>query len=174
MKTTAFLLLLASCFTLTAFTQNVGIGTDTPTEKLEVNGNIKATSVILTNSGSPHDFVTSKAGGEIGYKKGHGAMALNYIICINGSFPTPASAPAGPWLGEIKLFAGNFAPAGWAFCHGQLMSINQNTSLFSLLGTNYGGNGQTNFALPDLRGAVPVGQGTSTAGYQWTIGQKSD
>jgi microcystin-dependent protein len=62
-----------------------------------------------------------------------------------------------PFYGEIVLFAGNFAPRGWAFCDGQLLSIAQNTALFSLLGTTYGGNGQTTFALPDLRGRTPIG-----------------
>ena len=66
-----------------------------------------------------------------------------------------------PFLGEIKLVGFNFAPRGWAFCNGQILPIAQNTALFSLLGTTYGGNGQTTFALPDLRGRVPVhfGQG---------------
>lgn len=66
-----------------------------------------------------------------------------------------------PILGSLLLFAGNFAPRGWAFCNGQIMSIAQNTALFSLLGTTYGGDGQTTFALPDLRGRVPIhwGQG---------------
>lgn len=66
-----------------------------------------------------------------------------------------------PFIGEIRMFGGNFAPRGWMFCNGQLLSIAQNTALFSLLGTTYGGNGQTTFALPDLRGRVPVhfGQG---------------
>lgn len=62
-------------------------------------------------------------------------------------------------IGEIRLFAGNFAPRNWAFCQGQILSIAQNTALFSILGTTYGGNGQTTFALPDLRGRVPVGPG---------------
>jgi microcystin-dependent protein len=64
-----------------------------------------------------------------------------------------------PFIAAIVLFAGNFAPRGWAFCQGQILSIAQNTALFSLLGTTYGGNGQTTFALPDLRGRVPVGTG---------------
>ncbi|MCF2218723.1 tail fiber protein [Chryseobacterium sp. PS-8] len=63
-------------------------------------------------------------------------------------------------MGTIKLFAGNFAPHGYAFCHGQLLPINQNQALFSILGTTYGGDGKTTFALPDLRGRVPVGTGT--------------
>jgi len=64
-----------------------------------------------------------------------------------------------PFLGEIRLFGFNFAPNGWALCQGQVMSIAQNTALFSLLGTYYGGNGQTTFALPDLRGRVALAQG---------------
>ncbi len=63
------------------------------------------------------------------------------------------------FLGEIRMFAGNFAPTGWAFCQGQLLPIAQNQALFSLLGTTYGGDGRTSFALPDLRGRVPVGFG---------------
>lgn len=64
-----------------------------------------------------------------------------------------------PLIGEIKMFAGNFPPRNWLFCQGQHLSIAQNTALFSILGTTYGGNGQTTFALPDLRGRVPVGAG---------------
>ena len=66
-----------------------------------------------------------------------------------------------PFIAQITLFAGNFAPRGWAFCSGQILPIAQNTALFSLLGTTYGGNGQTTFALPDLRGRVAIqpGQG---------------
>jgi microcystin-dependent protein len=63
------------------------------------------------------------------------------------------------YLAEIRLFAGNFAPRGWAFCNGQILSIAQNTALFALIGTTYGGNGQTTFALPDLRGRTAVGPG---------------
>lgn len=66
---------------------------------------------------------------------------------------------AEPFLSEIRIFSFNFAPQGWAMCNGQLLPINQNQALFSLLGTTYGGNGQTNFALPDLRGRVPISFG---------------
>ncbi len=78
---------------------------------------------------------------------------------------------AEPFLGEIMLVGFNFAPKGWAFCNGQIMPINQATALFSLLGTQYGGNGQTTFALPDLRGRVPIhfGQGPGLSSYN--IGQ---
>ncbi|SHF82266.1 Microcystin-dependent protein [Mariniphaga anaerophila] len=64
-----------------------------------------------------------------------------------------------PYVGEIRMFAGNFAPRGWAFCDGQLMAVSQNDALFSLLGTTYGGDGRTTFALPDLRGRIPVHAG---------------
>jgi microcystin-dependent protein len=67
---------------------------------------------------------------------------------------------AWPLLGEIRLFAGNYAPTGWRFCHGQLLDIATYDALFSLIGTSYGGDGQSTFALPDLRGRVPMHQGS--------------
>jgi microcystin-dependent protein len=76
------------------------------------------------------------------------------------------------YIGSIVLFAGNFAPRGWAFCQGQLLSISTNTALFSILGTTYGGNGQTTFALPDLRGRVPVGQGQGPGLTPVTLGEQ--
>lgn len=64
-----------------------------------------------------------------------------------------------PYVGEIRMFAGNFAPAGWMFCDGQLMPISENETLFQLIGTTYGGDGESTFALPDLRGRIPIHQG---------------
>jgi microcystin-dependent protein len=66
---------------------------------------------------------------------------------------------AQPYVGEIRMFGGNFAPAGWMFCEGQLLSIAENETLFQLIGTTYGGDGQSTFALPDLRGRLPIHQG---------------
>lgn len=66
---------------------------------------------------------------------------------------------AQPYVGEIRIFAGNFAPAGWMFCEGQLLSISENETLFNLIGTTYGGDGQSTFALPDLRGRLPLHMG---------------
>lgn len=66
---------------------------------------------------------------------------------------------AQPYVGEIRMFGGNFAPAGWFFCDGSLLPISQYETLFNLIGTTYGGDGQTNFAVPDLRGRVPIHQG---------------
>jgi len=78
-----------------------------------------------------------------------------------------------PFLGEIKIFAGNFAPRGWALCNGQLLPIAQNTALFSLLGTFYGGNGTTNFALPDLRAHAPIHQGQGPGLSAYVVGEIS-
>ena len=76
-------------------------------------------------------------------------------------------------IGEIRMFAGNFAPRNWAFCSGQLMSIAQNTALFSILGTTYGGNGQTTFALPDFRGRTAVGTGQGPGLTNINLGEVS-
>ena len=74
-------------------------------------------------------------------------------------------------IAYVTLFAGNFAPRSWAFCQGQILAISQNTALFSLLGTTYGGNGTTTFALPDLRGRVAVGAGTGPGLSSYDLGQ---
>lgn len=66
---------------------------------------------------------------------------------------------AQPYVGEIRMFAGNFAPAGWMFCEGQLLPISENETLFQLIGITYGGDGQSTFALPDMRGRIPIHQG---------------
>jgi microcystin-dependent protein len=78
-----------------------------------------------------------------------------------------------PFLGEIKMFGGNFAPRGFAFCNGQLMAISQNTALFSLLGTTYGGNGQTTFALPNLQSRSPMHWGQGPGLSQVVLGEMS-
>lgn len=71
---------------------------------------------------------------------------------------------SNPYIGEIRIFAGTFAPAGWHFCDGSLLSIAQNAALFNLLGTTYGGDGQNTFGLPNLQGRVPIHQGTNSQG----------
>ncbi|WP_413174276.1 phage tail protein [Anabaena azotica] len=76
-----------------------------------------------------------------------------------------------PFIAEIRMFAGNFAPRGWAFCNGQILSISQNTALFALIGTTYGGNGQTTFALPDLRGRTPIHAGQGPGLTPRTLGE---
>lgn len=88
---------------------------------------------------------------------------------------TPASVEASSFsdgsIGEIRMFAGNFAPRGWAICNGQTLSINQYQALFSILGTTYGGDGRTSFKLPDFRGRVAVGVGKAEGDTQTKLGQ---
>src|SRR5215510_14547912 len=76
-----------------------------------------------------------------------------------------------PFLGEIIMFGGNFAPRGWAKCQGQLMSISQNSALFSILGTTFGGDGVTTFGIPDLRGRSPLGDGTGPGLAPMVLGE---
>ncbi|MDO6596380.1 tail fiber protein [Oceanihabitans sp. 2_MG-2023] len=94
---------------------------------------------------------------------------LCLLLCF--SFSNTTNAQSDPYLGQISMFAGNFAPRGWAFCDGTLLPINSNQALFSLLGTIYGGDGRTTFALPDLRGRAPIhaGQGPGLSNY--SLGQ---
>jgi microcystin-dependent protein len=76
-----------------------------------------------------------------------------------------------PYIGEIRMFAGNFAPVGWALCQGQTLAISENDTLFNLIGTTYGGDGQTTFNLPDLSSRLPVHMGTSPQGGTFLLGQ---
>lgn len=77
-----------------------------------------------------------------------------------------------PYVAEIRLFAGNFPPAGWAFCDGSLLPISENDALFALIGITYGGDGQSTFALPDFRGRVPIGSGQGTSLSNRNLGEK--
>lgn len=92
------------------------------------------------------------------------------LICIGGTQSVYACG-SGPFLGQLCTVAFNFCPTGWALANGQLLSINQNTALFSLLGTQFGGDGQTTFALPNLQGRVPVGMGNGVGLPSVTIGE---
>lgn len=89
--------------------------------------------------------------------------------------PLVAMRPNGglPYVGEIAIFAGNYAPLGWEFCDGRQVTISENETLFQLIGTRYGGNGETFFNLPDLRGRVPLHQGTGTSGETYVMGEVS-
>jgi len=110
------------------------------------------------------------------------SLGLNYIIALQGLYPSRSSIEpddiginaleSDSYVGEISLFAGNFAPRGWAFCDGQLLSISSNTALFSLLGTTYGGDGRTTFALPDLRGRVALHEGRGAGLSDWRLGER--
>ncbi len=119
------------------------------------------------------DFVVRSRDEKPLYRKGHTGVGIRYIICTQGIFPYASGNPGspGPFVGEIRIFAPlsiNSIPAGWMACEGQLLTINPYQMLFALIGTEYGGDGRTNFALPDLRGATVVGPGQG-----WTATEKS-
>ena len=99
-------------------------------------------------------------------------LGLNYSIMTTGSYPSHSSQPADPFLGQVKISAHQYNNNDRAFADGRLLSIAQNAALFSLLGTTYGGDGQTTFALPDLRGRVAVHEGGGDALTYRTLGQK--
>ncbi len=110
------------------------------------------------------------------FRNGHGRIGRNHRVThvlrqedITTTVDT--SIMSEPFLGEIRMFGGNFAPRGWALCNGQLLAIAQNSALFSILGTTYGGNGQTNFGLPDLRGRAPVSAGQGPGLTPYILGQ---
>ncbi len=142
----------------------IGIGTMIPSEKLEVSGNVKASS--FSGDGSTLSF-----GSDSNMQP---FLGINFIIALQGVFPSEntTSSSLEPFIGEIIMFGGTFAPRGWTFCDGQLLPIAQHTALFSILGTTYGGDGRTTFALPDLRGRVPLHPGTGPGLTPRTLGQK--
>ena len=148
---------------------------------------------LTTNQMSVHDHAmavdplespTDTTGAGLAHPNMQPTQALNYIIALQGLFPSRnIPEPDGeasdadqdasdPLLGEVKMFAGSFAPRGWAFCDGQLMQISQNQSLFSILGTTYGGDGRTTFALPDLRGRVAIHEGQGAGLPNYNLGQR--
>lgn len=96
-------------------------------------------------------------------------LTLNYCIALQGIFPSRNT----PFLGEIDIYSFAYPPKGWAFCNGQLLPINQNQAIFALLGTTYGGNGQTTFALPNLQGRIPLHTGAAAGPglSPYTLGQ---
>jgi microcystin-dependent protein len=96
-------------------------------------------------------------------------LTLNYCIALVGVFPSRNSSE--PFLSEIELYSFGFPPKGWAFCNGQLLPINQNSALFSLIGTFYGGNGINNFQLPNLQGRVPLHFGNGNGLSPYNLGQ---
>jgi len=122
--------------------------------------------------------LTGETGGSQPHTNIQPSLGSNYIIALQGLFPPrndggTVRSSLDPYIGEISLFAGNFAPRDWAFCDGQFLSIAQNSALFSLLGTTYGGDGRTTFALPDFRGRAAVGDGFGPGLSPWLLGQRT-
>ncbi|MDX2002897.1 MAG: tail fiber protein [Chitinophagales bacterium] len=122
---------------------NITLGDESPNNELQT---ISKTGVVATLSQGGGSFISPDT------------LGLNYIICVNSTYypNITGNNTEGAFLGEIKLFAGNYAPDGWMLCQGQTMQISTNTGLFAVLGTRYGGDGLTTFALPDLRSRVPI------------------
>jgi microcystin-dependent protein len=134
--------------------------------KLPANAVLGATDdIALYGDAAPTESLAGASIGPSGGSQPHTNLqrylVINYILNVAGGVPPGGASDGGPdpFVGEIRLFAYNFAPAGWAFCRGQLMQISQNTALFSLLGSTYGGNASTTFALPDLQESVAMGAG---------------
>jgi len=161
----------------------VGQGTN-PALQLEVQAGVApiqvdSTALVANLNADLHDgmeasdFATSghahnSTGGDLSHDNMHPYETIQCIIALSGVYPSrndgPLTTGSGrvldPWVGEIAWFAGGFAPRGWAFCDGQLLPIAQYQSLFSILGTTYGGDGRTTFGLPDMRGRSPISAGS--------------
>ena len=148
---------------------NLGIGTTDPLDKLHVQGSIR----IVDGNQADGKFMVSDENGTgawtasssldtatiTEYNNRDPFLILNYIICFDGNWPGPPGGPntaEPPFIGQITLFAGLFTPPGWELCEGQILNIMDYQLLYALLGTTYGGDGYTTFALPDLRGRSPV------------------
>ena len=101
------------------------------------------------------------------------AGRITFLLVIIGLFPLKSFAGDTPFLGEITIFAGNFPPRGWAFCEGQLLPIAQNTALFSLVGTTYGGDGRTTLGLPNMAGRLPMHPGNGPGLTSRRLGEKA-
>lgn len=155
---------------------------------LDNGGNVSVTGKVsaqqlavrgLPLTGTVNDFLVKAdfpATGDVSTRKGFAGSGINYIIATGGVTPTAGSGNYydQAFIGEIRMFAGNFAPNGWEFCRGQVLAITPNQALFNVIGNQYGGNGTTNFALPDLRGAAAIGTGTSNIGYNWSLGERTN
>jgi microcystin-dependent protein len=123
--------------------------------------------------------LTGVTGGASPFDNDQLSLAVNYLIATSGIFPSrdgqgPGFATDLPTLGQIAEFAGNFAPTGWAFADGQELLISKNTALFSILGTTYGGDGVTTFALPQLSGSTLLGTGFDAGlNFDYAVGDAS-
>ncbi len=128
---------------------------------------------------APLPLQTGTTGGDQPFDNHQPTLKANYIIALQGIFPPrddpndPNQQPLGtaPFIGQIAMFAGNFAPAGWALADGQLIPIRDNTALFAILGTTFGGDGKNTFALPNLVDHIPVGFGQGQGLSDWQLGE---
>jgi microcystin-dependent protein len=135
-----------------------------------VDGNLITYDGTNWVAATPKDAVKitiGTTGGNLSFNNRGPYLGLTYLIALRGYFPSRSAYE--PFIGEIMLFGGNFVVRDWAFCDGQLLAITSNTALFSIIGTTYGGDGRTTFALPDLRGrsAIHVGTGPGLSPIRW-------
>jgi len=142
----------------------VGEGTGSGLSQTRLGEKTGIEDVLL----SPQSLPTSLGGVQTAITNEQPSLGMNYIVRLNGVFPSGGVSEHG-FMGQVALFGGNRAPEGWAFAHGQLLDIASNSALFSLLGTAFGGDGRTTFALPDLRGRAAVGEGQD---YEPSLGLK--
>ncbi|MBT3200071.1 MAG: hypothetical protein HN350_09160, partial [Phycisphaerales bacterium] len=146
-----------------AYTQ---MGRKSGVENVTLNTNeLPAHTHSLPGSAS----TTGQTGGSQPHTNQQPSLGLNYIIALQGTFPSRSIGD--PFIGEVGMFAGNFAPRSWAFCDGQLLPIAQNTALFSILGTTYGGDGRTTFALPNLLNRSVIGAGNGPGLPTYRLGE---
>jgi microcystin-dependent protein len=158
----------------------VGVGEAPGLSTVELGQEFGTVSTTVSVAQEPQHAAPLAGGGSTGALGGgqpisiqNPSLGLNYIFALQGYFPTQDfDGENVPLIGEIRLFAGNFAPGGWALCDGQILPIDENTALFAILGTTYGGNGTTNFALPNLQGRNPVGAGQGAGLTDVVLGQE--
>lgn len=121
--------------------------------QITLKGGTPGAGKVLTSDANGLASWQSLPGSTASFSDSESSASINYIIAIKGPSPTGDGGDLqGTFLGEVKMFAGKFAPSGWAFCHGQILPVDKNKALFNFLGTSYGGDGTTTFALPNLRG----------------------
>ena len=141
-------------------------GTNVPTGNLYASGSF---NLYGTPPNAPmNGAVVANVGGSQAHSNQQPYLAVNWIIALQGTPPTWEDA----YIGQLMLVPYDFAPAGFAFCEGQLLPVAGNTALFSVIQTRYGGDGKTNFGLPDLRGAIPISGGQGPGLQHYTMGQK--
>ena len=120
----------------------------------------------------PWGGVTDSAGANQSFTSMQPSLTLNYAVPLQGIYPSRESSFEEPWLGHLSLTARSLLPNGWTTANGQLLPINQNQAVFSILGTTYGGDGRTTFALPDLRGRAVAGAEQTFWGSTWSLGEQ--
>lgn len=157
----------------------ISTGGGTYTGLAPVNVNNTASTIGLNAATNPGDLMTWNGSNWISAQPAvqhfslsniQPYLSVTFVIALNGMYPSRSDL-SNPTIGEIDMFGGNFAPVDWALCNGQLLSIQSYQGLFSILGTTFGGNGTSNFALPDLRGRVPIHWGQSPGLSNYNLGQ---